>query len=114
MVWTIRGPVLWLILFINSAARSWKEYSERIFSGCPYRTTTRAISGPRLVAGIEWSARCSGDALIAPTAACVSDLVLFRLYGFTALELDYHLYMRGAVCLSPLSAQVLLLVDSNV
>ena len=26
------GPVLWLILFVNLAARSWKEYSERILS----------------------------------------------------------------------------------
>ena len=48
------GPVLWLILFINLAARSWKEYSERIFSGCPYGDTTTRVSGPWLVAGIEW------------------------------------------------------------
>ena len=40
------GPVLWLILFINLAARSWKECSERIFSGCPYGDTTTRVSGP--------------------------------------------------------------------
>ena len=43
------GPVLWLILFINLAARSWKECSEGIFSGCPYGDTTTRVSGPWLV-----------------------------------------------------------------
>ena len=47
------GPVLWLILFINLAARSWKECSERIFSGCPYGDTTTRVSDPLLVAGIS-------------------------------------------------------------
>ena len=45
--------MLWLILFINLAARSWKECSERIFSGCPYGDTTTRVSGPWLVAGIS-------------------------------------------------------------
>ena len=27
---------LWQIFFFSLAARSWKEYSERSFSGCPY------------------------------------------------------------------------------
>ena len=30
------GPVLMADLFFSLAARSWKEYSERSFSGCPY------------------------------------------------------------------------------
>ena len=41
-------------LVINLAARSWKECSETIFSGCPYGDTATRVSGPWLVAGIEW------------------------------------------------------------
>ena len=51
------GPVLWLILFIHLAARSWKECTERIFSGCPFGDTATRVSGPWLVAEIE---RCLG------------------------------------------------------
>ena len=36
MVWTIRSCAMVWLIFINLAARSWKEYSERTFSGCPY------------------------------------------------------------------------------
>ena len=38
-------------LFFSLAARSWKEYSERIFSGCPYGDTTTRVSHPWLLAG---------------------------------------------------------------
>ena len=45
--------------------RSWKECSERIFSGCPYGDTTTRVSGPWLVAGelngSAPAAPCSGD-----------------------------------------------------
>ena len=44
MVWTIRSSVLWLIFF-SLPARSEKDYSERIFSGCPYGDTNTRISG---------------------------------------------------------------------
>ena len=83
--------MLWLILFINLAARSWKECSERIFSGCPYGDTTTRVSGPWLVAGIEWSARCSGDALISN-----SGLVNFKYSRETAFRPDFRPFGRSS------------------
>ena len=58
MVWTIRSCFLLYYsgentlhslaymadLFFSLAARSWKEYSERIFSGCPYGATRKCGS----------------------------------------------------------------------
>eukprot|EP00964_Phaeocystis_antarctica_P019127 scaffold10551_cov69-Phaeocystis_antarctica.AAC.4 len=61
------GPVLWLIFF-SSAARSWKEYSGRIFSGCLWRYDHPGF-WPHGSQELNGSVRCSGDAFIAPTAA---------------------------------------------
>ena len=52
--------------------RSWKECSERIFSGRPYGDTATRVSGPWLVAGIEWFRPLLGYAPLIP---------LLRLYG---------------------------------
>ena len=51
----------------------WNLVSNRSKKIVFYGDTTTGVSGPWLVAGIEWSARCSGDALIAPTAAHTDD-----------------------------------------
>ena len=55
--------------FFSLAARSWKEYSERVFSGCPYGDTTTRVSSPVVGRRKCGSVRCSGDASIAPTSA---------------------------------------------
>ena len=47
--------------FFSLAARSWKEYSERGFSGCPYGDTTTRVSSPVVGRRKCGSVRCSGD-----------------------------------------------------
>ena len=67
------GPVLWLILFINLAARSWKECSENLL-GLPLWRYDHPGFWLRVSQELNGSLRCSGCAFIAPTAAHQTDL----------------------------------------
>ena len=73
-------------LVINLAARSWKECSERIFSGAPtYGDTATRVSGPWLVAGIEWFRPRLGG--------CVDLLLLYAVTSITIVVTSKTIYL---------------------